>query len=274
MERKSRKGQVLILAAAVTALAVSGCAKLKARDDLNKGVQAFTAAQFDQAIAYFQDAKQQDPTLMNARLYLAQAYASQYIPGAPSDENKRNAQQAIEEWKEVLQMDPNNLSAIDGIGSLLYNMAGTPFDPKMMAESKTYHEMHIKLKPQDPDSYYWIGVVDWAVVYRANKQLRSDYNTKARKPLGDLDPLPKAVRDQFTRDNSTLIEEGIDNLNHAIQIKPDYANAMAYLNLLLRQKADTETSSEARDADEKLADSYVDKVKEINQKQMTAPTPQ
>ena len=76
MERKSQAGSVLVVAAAL-ALAASGCAKLKARDDLNKGVQAFTAAQFDQAIAYFQDAKAKDPTLMNARLYLAQAYASQ-----------------------------------------------------------------------------------------------------------------------------------------------------------------------------------------------------
>jgi len=67
---------------------------------------------------------------MNARLYLATAYASQYIPGAPSEQNIRLGNQAVNEFKEVLAIDPNNLSAIDGIGSILFQMAGTPYDPR------------------------------------------------------------------------------------------------------------------------------------------------
>lgn len=269
MERKSQKILILTLAATM-AMAATGCAKLKARDDLNKGVQAFTAAQFDQAIQYFQDAKQQDPTLMNARLYLAQAYASQYIPGAPSAENKRNAEQAIQEWKEVLQIQPDNISAIDGIGSMLYNMAGTPFDPKMMAESKTYHEMHMKLRPDDPEPYYWIGVIDYWIAFRANAQLRSDYNAKARKRITELDPLPPALREQFVKDDGPVVDEGIENLNKAMSLRQEYGDAMAYLNLLLRQKGDMEPTAAARDADNKEADQLLEKVKEINQKKMTA----
>jgi len=271
MERKSRKGQVLILAAAALAVAASGCAKLKARDDLNKGVQAFSAAQFDQAIAYFQDAKQQDPTLMNARLYLAQAYASQFIPGAPSDENKRNAQQAIEEWKEVLQMDPNNLSAIDGIGAMLFYEGSTPFDLQLMQEAKTYHQQHINSHPNDPVPYYWIGQIDYWIAYRTNEKLRADYNEKARKRLQQLDPLPPALRDQFIKEDGTVVQEGIDSLNKAISLREDYGDAMAYLNLLLRQKGDMETAAAARDADNKQADDLLGKVKEINQKKMAAP---
>ena len=65
---------------------------------------------------------------------LATAYASQYIPGAPSDDNVRMGKQAMQEWQEVLNRDPSNLNAIDGIGSILYNMASTPFNPKKMEE--------------------------------------------------------------------------------------------------------------------------------------------
>lgn len=270
MERKSQSSSVLIFAAISLVFAASGCAKLKARDDLNKGVQAFAAAQFDRAIEYFKDAKQQDPTLMNARLYLAQAYASQYIPGAPSEENKRNAQQAIQEWKEVLQIDPNNLNAIDGIGAMLYYRAGTPFDPKMMEESKTYHEQHMKLRPDDPVPYYWIGQIDYWIAYRANAQLRFDYNDKARKRLEELDPLPPAVRAQFAKEDAAIVDEGTENLNKAISLRPDYDDAMAYLNLLLRQKGDLEPTAAARDADNKQADALLEKVKEIRQKKMTA----
>ena len=33
------------------------------------------------------------------------------------------------------------------------------------------------------------------------------------------------------------IQEGIDSLNKAIQLRPDYDDAMAYLNLMYREKA-------------------------------------
>ncbi|MFY9984720.1 MAG: hypothetical protein WAK31_08165, partial [Chthoniobacterales bacterium] len=112
----------------VSAGAGTGCDKLRARDKLNKGVQAYKANQTDLAIEDFKQAKQFDPSLTNAQLYLATAYASQYIPGAPSDDNVRMGKQAMQEWQEVLNRDPNNLNAIDGIGSILYNMASTPFD--------------------------------------------------------------------------------------------------------------------------------------------------
>jgi len=55
-------------------------------------------------------AKELDPGLMNARLYLATAYASQYIPGAPSEQNVRLGNAAVNEFKEVLQIDPNILA--------------------------------------------------------------------------------------------------------------------------------------------------------------------
>lgn len=276
MERRSHVVPVFVVLAVVFGLSAAGCAKLKARDDLNKGVEAYKNAQFDSAIEYFKDAAAHDPKLMNARLYLAQAYAQQYIPGAPSDENKRNGQEAIAVWKEVLQDDPNNLTAIGGVGSMLYNMASTPFDRDMMEQAKQYQEKAISLNPSDAQAYYWVGVIDYWISFRTNQQLRQDYNDeeakkKRPKPLKALDPLPDKLRDQFIQQEGQTVDEGMSDLQHAIQIKSDYANAMAYLNLLFRQKADMETDPNARQSDEKQADDLLEKVKEINQKQMTAP---
>jgi len=251
----------------------AGCSKLKARDLLNRGVQAYKDGQFDAAIEDFKQAKDLDPHLVNARLYLATAYATQYIPGAPSDDNNRVGQQAIQEFQEVLQSDPSNLSAIDGIGSLLYNIGANPFDPKVLEESKSYHQKHIQLKPEDPESYYWIGVIDWTLAFKGNKDMRADYNAKAKKPVKDLDPMPEALRSEFADKYGALIQEGIQNLQKAIEIRPDYDDAMAYLNLMYRQKADLETDPAARDNDQKLADELVDKVKEIKQKKLEQPAP-
>jgi tetratricopeptide (TPR) repeat protein len=252
--------------------ASSGCSKLKARDLLNKGVANFKNGQYDKAVEDFKEAKDLDPSLMNARLYLATAYASQYIPGAPSDENVTRGNAAINEFKGVLERDPNNLSAIDGIGSILFQMSGQPFNPQKFQESKTYHQKHIELKPTDPEPYYWIGVIDWTLAFRANAELRTAYNKDhINKQIKEGDALPAVVRTDYVAKDGALVDEGIANLQKAIQIKPDYDDAMAYLNLLYRRKADMVESADERASYQKQADDLVDKVKEIKQKRAEQP---
>jgi tetratricopeptide repeat protein len=252
----------------------SGCNKLKARDLLNKGVGAFKNGQYDAAIENFKQAKELDPSLMNARLYLATAYASQYIPGAPSEANTRLGTQAVNEFKDVFSIDPNNLSAIDGIGSILFQMAGTPYDPKKFEESKSYHQKHIELKPNDPEPYYWIGVIDWTLAFRANNEMRAEYNkNNIKKQVRDDDPLPPSVRTDYRAKYDAMVDEGIAALQKAIQLRPDYDDAMAYLNLLLRRKADMVDSADERENLRKQADALLDKVKEIKQKRAEQPQP-
>ncbi len=254
----------------ILVFAVSGCNKLKARDLLNKGVVAFKAGQSDAAIEDFKRASELDPSLMTARLYLATAYASLYIPGAPSADNKARGEQAIKEFKDILEIDPNNLTAIDGIGSLLFQMAGTPpIDDKGFEDSKTYHQRHIQIKPDDPEPYYWMGVIDWTLAWRGNGEMRLDYNkNNIKKQVKDTDPLPASVRTEYAAKYSPLVEEGITDLQKAISIRPDYDDAMAYLSLLYRRKADMVESADERASLEKQADDLLDKIKEIKQKRL------
>ena len=261
-----------VAALLVLALAASGCSKLKARDLLNKGVAAFKNGQSDAAIEDFKAAKEADPDLLNARLYLATAYASLYIPGAPSAENQARGQQAVSEFKEVLDKNADNLSAIDGIGSILFQMGGQPFDPKKFEESKSYHQRHIQLKPDDPEPYYWIGVIDWTLAFRANGEMRVAYNKdNIKKQVKDTDPLPPAVRTEYASKYGAIIDEGITDLQKAITLRPDYDDAMAYLNLLYRRKADMVETPDERASLLKQADDLVDKVKEIKQKRADQP---
>ena len=270
--RVARRG-VSLAALVILVCGVSGCNKLKARDLLNKGVAAFKNGQSDTAIEDFKRAKELDPGLITARLYLATAYASLYIPGAPSAENKARGEQAIAEFKDVLGIEPNNLNAIDGIGSLLYNMAGTP--PVNVAgfdDAKQYHEKHIQIKPDDPEPYYWVGVIDWTLAFRANNEARLAYNTKnVKKQVKDVDPLPAAIRPDYATKYGPTVDEGITDLQKAISLRPDYDDAMAYLNLLYRRKADMVDSADERDKLEKQADDLVEKVKEIKQKKLEQP---
>ena len=56
----------------------------KARDLLNKGVPPSETASTTPASRISSRPRISIPTLLNARLYLATAYATEYIPGAPS----------------------------------------------------------------------------------------------------------------------------------------------------------------------------------------------
>ena len=121
------------------------------------------------------------------------------------------ANRPLTEFKNILDTDPNNLSAIDGIGSILYNMGGTPFDAKKLEDSKTYHEKHIALKPDDPEPYYWVGVIDWSLAYRANKDMRDKYNHTAKKPIKESDPDAAGAGHAVRRRNMvTTVDEGIE----------------------------------------------------------------
>jgi len=106
--------RVLAVAVAVLVmLSATGCNKLMARDQLNKGVSAYKNNQFEQAINYFKKAVSLDPNLKNAKLYLATAYAQQYIPGVDSPGNLQSANLAIEQYQAVYRFVPSPQMAPD-----------------------------------------------------------------------------------------------------------------------------------------------------------------
>jgi tetratricopeptide (TPR) repeat protein len=159
---------------------------------------------------------------------------------------------------------------MDGTGSLLFHMAGQPFSPELFLESKSYHQRHIQVRPDDPEPYYWIGVIDWTLAFRASRELRGQFNSGVAK-LDDADPLPPQLRISYEQEYGATIEEGIECLNQAIKLEPDYEDAMAYLNLLYRRKADVTADDEEREKLLKAADDLVDKVKEIKEAKANAP---
>src|SRR5580698_8575813 len=101
----------LFAAAACMAMTSAGCAKLKARDHLNQGVNAFKTGNYSQAADEFNLAIDADPTFGVARLYLATAYEQQYVPGTDTAENKKFWKAAMDEFTNVLKDDPKNLLA-------------------------------------------------------------------------------------------------------------------------------------------------------------------
>lgn len=231
---------------------VTSCNKLKARDQLNKGVSAFRNAQFQASITHFQNAENLDPSLLNARLYLATAYFQLYVPGGESPDNIEVGKQAIAAYQDVLQRDPSNANAIASIAQIYYNM-------KDFDNAKKYQRQLVQIQPDNPDPYHWIGMIDWGICYPKQMDLRKELNLTTPDKNGDFPPLKPKDAEKLASENGALIDEGIAALQKSLQLQPNDAGAMTYLNLMFRQKADIETDPSAREDDLKQANDLMQK---------------
>jgi tetratricopeptide (TPR) repeat protein len=254
-ERKAMKQSVRLLtlsAAALMLMSGVGCDKLKARSQLNQGVKAYKEAKYEEAIEKFKNAVEFDPTLLNARMYLATAYSQQYIPGSEDAENKRTGEQAIEQYKKVIEAaNPSKEQLINSNKGV----AGLYLQMKRFDDSRQYYVKVSELDPNDPEPYYSVGVIDWTRAFQPRAEERAKLGLKPTEPLKD-----KKVCAELHAKSWDTVADGMAMLSKAIELRPDYDDAMAYLNLMYRERADLQCGDpSAYAADEKKADEWVDK---------------
>jgi len=229
-----RHTKLMLAFLAILALAGTGCAKLQARDNLNKGVRAFRDAHYDNAVKYFKTAVELDPELTTAEIYLATAYSQQFVPGGRGEENDKNAQLAVQTFDDVLKRDPNNVNAIAGLASIYQNTME-------FQKAHDYYMKYAQLDSTNPIPFYAIGSVDWIIVYDKNN--------------------PPPAEEQ-----GKLIDEGLANLDKALALNPDYDDAMTYKNLLYREKARLASNEEDKKKLTAQADEWFNKSLETRKK--------
>jgi len=188
--------------------------KAEARATLNSGVAAFKNGNPQAAIDSFTRALQLDPDFVEAELYLASAYASMVKPGPSAAQNQEIGRKAIESFEHVLQKQPDNANAIAGLAEM-YASTGN------LGKSREMYLRLTKSSPQNSTAFYSVAATDWLLAF--NK----------------TNPLPEA-------DKVRLIDEGLQHVDIALSLNPQYVDAMAYKNLLLRMKADTTQDASER----------------------------
>jgi len=230
----TRKIKLMLAFLAILALALTSCAKLQARDNLNKGVRAFTDAHYENAVNYFKQAMQLDPDLTVAEVYLGTAYSQMFIPNAQSEENQKNAEMAIATFQNVLRKDPNNTNAIAGLAYLYQNTGD-------LQKAHDYYMKNAELDSTNAVPFYAVGSVDWIMVYNKNN------------------PLPE-------EEQAKLVEEGLLYLDKALAKNPEYEDAMSYKNLLYREKARLSKDEKEKAALIAQADEWFNKALETHKK--------
>ena len=219
---------VLAVALAGMVVSMSGCDKLAARAELNKGVDAYKGTHYEDAINHFQRATMLDPKLPMAKGYLATALGQNVVPGLLTPDNLKTAQQAIDIFQEVLAKDPKDVNSMKQV-------AGIEFSVKRLDEAKAWQKKALQEDPKDPEAAYTVGVIDW---------MQAHQNTlSALAPAGLNDDgegnakAPKKIMDQLKDQNTPLVQEAMQYLNQALENRPTYDDAMSYMNLVYRAKA-------------------------------------
>jgi tetratricopeptide (TPR) repeat protein len=231
----------LSVALAGMLLTMSGCDKLAARDQLNKGVEAFKSAHYEEAINHFQRATMLDPKLPMAKSYLATALGQNVVPGLLTPDNLKTAQQSIDIFQDVLNKDPHDVNSMKQI-------AGIELSIKRLEEAKAWQKKVLVEDSKDPEAAYTVAVIDW---------MQAHQNTlNALNPAGLNDDgagnakAPKKVMEPLKAQNTPLVEEAQQYLNQALANRPNYDEAMSYMNLIYRCKADLDWGNEAARKDD------------------------
>jgi tetratricopeptide (TPR) repeat protein len=255
-------------ACALAALAMlsAGCNQLKARDNLNKGVNSFRSGQYTAAADDFKTAINLDPALASARLYLATAYMTQWVPGSEAPDNVRNMNSALQEFQTSLNSNldaKNKLIAMQSLANIYYQK-------KDYAQAEDWNKKVIAADPKNKEAYYTLGVIAWSEFLPSDREARTTQGIRLEDPgpLKDAAPAPKGkkaaapgpdLKADLKAKYWQKLTDGIEDEKKALEIDPEYENAMAYMNLLIRYRADLDDTKEQYMADSKESDNWVQK---------------
>jgi len=223
---------------------------------LRRGLEAYNKGNFPDAVEAFQKALEADPRVIEVRMALSLSWWNQYIPGAESPENSHIAHQAEIEFAKVLELDPTHLRALECLAAL-------SFYQKRWDDAVSWNKKVIAVAPKNKEAYYTLGVIAWSRFYPKYGEARARLGLTPDS-AGPLPP--SAAKLKLIDEYSPVIAEGIIDLEKALEIDPEYDDAMAYMNLLVREHGDLRDTSEEWQRDVDAANEWVQKTIETKRK--------
>ena len=215
---------------------------------MEAGIESFKEGRYEDAVASFRKATQLEPDNEFAHLYLGTAYAYQVVPGLLTPKNMQLANSALAEFDVVLKIHPIELSAIKQEATIYRNI-------QRYDEAKRWEQRVITIDPNDAEAFYLIGTIDWTQAYMNTVEILSIEGLKDDR-MGNV-KLTHGACEKMYEENAALVDDGIANLKHALELKPNYSDAMQYLQLTYERHADFACGdAEALSADLKLADGW------------------
>jgi len=187
-----------------------------------------------------------------------------------SPENVQFATKAREEFNKVLEKNPKDSTALASLASLSYNEAQSlPLEEKMakLDEAAKYNLQLIEADPNARDAYYSLGVISQNKFYPALMTARLNAGMKSDEP-GPLKD--KKAKEELKTKYDAMLQEGIDRLQKSLDIDKQYDDAMAYMNLLVRERADLAADKDEYKKQIEVADGWLDKALQVKKAKQEA----
>jgi tetratricopeptide (TPR) repeat protein len=254
---RQRAASAAILVLAV--LALPGCNKIKSKQEIKKGNDFLKASQYQSALSAYQEALRLDPGEEKLHKHIGIAYMGMYQPGSKHPKDLEFAQKAIDNLKQYVAAYPEDTKVLEYLVSMYLNterfddaidfyqnelLKRNPKDSKAMQSLAMLYfkkgdfdngvkwlKERLTVEGDNPEVYYLIGVQAWDRSYN----------------FPDVDPVLRAK----------IVDDGMAALNKAVEMKPDYFEAISYINLLYREKAKLETDPVKKQEYTDLANKYL-----------------
>jgi tetratricopeptide (TPR) repeat protein len=157
-----------------------------------------------------------DITAQERSVALGGAYMNEYY----SSNESNLLDLAAEEFQKVLNVQPQNLAALEWMGAVEYLRWDKP--PTLEQFKKTYSllKKSVDLEPKDPDRNYWIAAIS-SIFASAGKGV----------PATNL---------------ATILDDGILHATKALELDAQFADAMDHLGILYGLKGDHVAAATAR----------------------------
>jgi hypothetical protein len=125
---------------------------------------------------------------------------------------------------------------------------------QMWDEANQWYQKMIAVDPKNADAYYSLGFIAWSRWYPAYATARHDIGMKQDEPGPIKD---KKVKAELLQKYGPMIDEGLQDLDKCLAVDSDRDDAMAYENLLIREKADLLDNKDDYNKQIAVADNWV-----------------
>lgn len=238
-------------------LLVVGCDRLRARQAVREGTSAYRAGDFRVAAERFRAASRLEPSLATAHLNLGMAALALFAAaprGATRDGSAQEAIAALQRYSGLRPGDPRPRGILlslwidsgrydDALGYFRKRHERNPLDAETVKllgvinskagrfeEALRWYRRRTELSPRDAEAHYAVGTLSWERLHD-----RAEVAGAARIEVADT---------------------GIAALTRATELRPQYAEAFTYLNLLFRERALGQPTDDARRQDLQNADRH------------------
>jgi tetratricopeptide (TPR) repeat protein len=259
--------KVVFAVALLAAPLLAGCNKVQARVELKQGNAFYQKEEYRPALAQFKKGLELDPSATFAWRSVGLTALALFRPGDPSPENMQYAETAIDAFKKYLEDYPEDEKLREYLLTTLVQTKrfdealaylrerGDPNDPdivraqvNILIQAGRYDEAWQLAQqmtgPNQAEVLYSVGVSAWDQAYR-NPNLNYEQRSK-------------------------MVDTGLEALKRALEVQPDYFEAMAYYNLMFREKAKLEMDGTKRLEYVALADEWMKKALDLRKKQQEA----